>query len=200
MHFYACSLIESKKYYDGDTYLCVQYIRRTMKISLIKKWGIDIDNVILLNLSESIFYKLDDYSPEEIVQYIKIVPGALDGIKMLIKHVGVENVWLLSKADDRQRKIIKLAFEKFRIFKNSKLPKDQLIMVPEKNDKITVIRSLELEGLIDNQGQTIFGIQQFVKHPFWFAPDKLDIECWVHKLNCSVRVVSGWKQFMEIYN
>lgn len=171
-----------------------------MKISLIKKWGIDINNVILFNLSENMFYKLDDYSPEEIVQYIRIIPGALDGIRMLIKQVGSDNLWFLTKADDRQKKIIRLAFEKFRIFQNFKIPKDQLIMVPEKRDKVTIIRSLELEGLIDNQGQTIFGVQQIVEHPFWFAPDKLDIECWVRKLNCSVRVVSGWKQFMEIYN
>lgn len=171
-----------------------------MKLSSIKNWCIDVNNVILSNQSAHMFYKLDDYSPNEIVHYMRLVPNALEGIKMLTRQVGLDNVWFLSKADNKQRDIIRLAFDKFRINYLTGIAKDQLIFVPEDRDKVVIARSLELEGLIDNEGAAIFAAQDIVTHPFWFAPAKTDIERWVHRLNCSVRVVSGWKQLIEMYH
>ncbi len=64
--------------------------------------------------------------------------------------------------------------------------------------KIAVITSLELHGCIDSCGEVLQEVQKNVQYPFWFTPASHDIERWVKKMQYSARVISGWRQFMEV--
>lgn len=172
-----------------------------MKLRQIKSWGIDIGNVIFRNLPESIqrAHEQDDSSPEEIIQQLHLIPDAIAGVRLLVQKVGAEHIWFVSKAGTKQIATTRLAFEKFKIYQQTGIKKDQILFVSSRRDKIPVIKSLGLEGYIDDRGEIIFSIQNFVKYPLWFCPDIKDADKWAHKMKYSVRVISGWRQFMEMY-
>lgn len=165
---------------------------------LITSWGIDINKIILSDISESMPYHLEDYSAEEIAQYARFIPKSVNAIRVLLRKVGPDNVWIFCVGDDKQKKVIRASLAKLDFYRQTGLKKEQLIFVSDIKDKITVVTSLELQGYIDNCGEAIQKVQKNVKYPFWFAPTSQDVERWVKKMQYSVRVVSGWRQFMEI--
>lgn len=171
------------------------------KLHQVKTWGIDVGDVIFRNLPESmqVFHQQENSEPYEIAEHITLIPGVLPGLKMLVNKVGRDNVWLISKAVDNRVLATKLAFDKFKVFRNTGLKEDQVLFVPSRQDKSPVIKALELEGHIDDRGEIIFSVQKFVKCPLWFCPNSQDSDKWARQMNYSVRVVSGWKQIMEMY-
>lgn len=172
-----------------------------MKLHQINSWGIDVGNVIFHNLSESLqlFHQKEDSSPEEIVEQMSLIPDTLNGLKMLVGKVGKDNIWLFSKSGEKRIATTKLALERFKVYQSTGIKEDQVIFVPGRQDKIPIIKALELDGHIDDRGETIFSVQKFVKCPLWFCPNQKDADKWARKMKHSVRVVSGWKQLMEIY-
>lgn len=168
------------------------------KLPITMTWGIDVSKVILRDVSETMPYELEDYSAEEIAQYAKFVPGAVNAVKTLIKKFGSDNIWLLCKANDKQKKIFRASLSKLDFYRQTGFKKEQLIFVSDSEDKAVVASSLELKGYIDDRGAAIHAVQKNVQYPFWFAPTAQEVEQWVKKMKYSVRVVSGWKQFVEI--
>lgn len=173
-----------------------------MKINQIKSWGVDVSNVILRNLPESLqrFHEQENSCSEEISRHLKLIPEALLGIQFLTQKVGIGNVWIIAKAEKKQIQAIRLAFNKLKFYNVTGLKRDQVLFVSERQDKIPVIKCLELEGYVDDRGEIIHSVQNFVKCPLWFCPDLKESDRWARQMNYSVRVISGWKQLMEMYH
>lgn len=172
-----------------------------MKINDVKSWGVDVGNVLIKNVpyNTQSSYLEKNTSPEVIVNNLQLIPDALVGLRFLVHHVGKENVWIISKASFEQAYITRLAFEKFRFYLTTGLDPEQVLFVPEKLDKLPVIKVLELEGHIDDRGEIIAGIQDIVKAPVWFRPEAKDSVRWLPGMKYNTRVISSWKKFMEIF-
>ncbi len=172
-----------------------------MKLSEVKSWGVDIGNVLIKNLPMKTQLLLTERKipPQEVVKQLSLVPDALLGLRFLSQRVGPENVWIVSKASPHQREVSRLALEKFRFYPTTGLKPDQVLFCPERKDKRPIIKALDLEGHIDDRGEVIESIQKFVKCPVWFSPEEYDTAQWLYQVKYTVRVVSGWKQIMEMF-
>ncbi|HLG28174.1 MAG TPA: hypothetical protein VI423_10350 [Paenisporosarcina sp.] len=169
-----------------------------MKLHEIKSWGVDVGNVLIRNASNRAIEQ-KQLTFKEVVNKLFLVPDALLGLRMLVQKVGPENVWIVSKATREQSAVTRLALERFRFYQTTGLRKDQVLFCPERKDKRPIIKALELEGHVDDRGEVIESIQSFVKCPIWFHPEEKETEEWASKIKYNVRVVSGWKQIMEIF-
>lgn len=172
-----------------------------MRLHEVKSWGIDIGNVIIRNLPIKMRDSLEakNASPEEILKHLHLVPDALLGVRMLTQHVGPDNVWIISKANRLQTAVSKFAFDKLKIHQTTGIRKDQLLFCPDKQDKRVIIQALGLEGHIDDRGEIIESIQGLIKCPIWFAPESEDSAEWLPRIRYSVRVVSSWKQVVDMF-
>lgn len=141
-----------------------------MKISEIKSWGLSINNILLNNG--------------------QLIPDALIGLRLLTQKTGKENVWLVT---DTQ--ISNIFLDKFK--EATTLPKQQVLTVTSLQDKITVIKSLELDAFIDTEGMVLSSLD--IKCPIWFNPSKSNIKNNVQNMNMNVRVVGNWRHFLEIF-
>lgn len=172
-----------------------------MKVSEVKVWGVDIGNVLIKNVPYSTqqYWKDKGASSAFIVNQLQLVSDALLGLRFLAQRVGPENVWVVSKANTEQRVISRLALEKFRVPLITGLKMDQVLFVTERADKLPVLKTLEVEGHIDDHGEVISSIQDAVPAPIWFNPEKKHSEDWVSKMHLNVRVVSGWQQLLQMF-
>lgn len=172
-----------------------------MRLHEVKSWGIDIGNVIIHNLPVKMRDALEakNPSPEEVLKHLHLVSDALLGVRMLTQRVGPENVWVVSKANRLQTAVSKLAFERFKIYQTTGLKKDQVLFCPDRQDKRVIIQALDLEGHIDDRGEVIESIQGHIKCPIWFAPEDYDAAKWLPHIRYSVRVVSSWKQIVDMF-
>lgn len=172
-----------------------------MRLNEVKSWGIDIGNVLIKNIPYKTrqLYADHQIAPEVIVNHLQLLPDALLGLRFLVHQVGKQNVWIISKANNQQIPISRLAFQKFKIPQVTGFDMEQMLFVPERLDKAPVIQSLELEGHIDDRGEIIVSVQDIVKCPIWFKPDPKDSVRWVADMKYNIRVVSSWRQFMEMF-
>lgn len=170
-----------------------------MKPIEVQNWGVDIGNVILRGLTIN-DQKLSEQIPvADLARMAQLVPEALNGLKFLTDVVGPDNVWLIAKAKQKHIEAMRLAFKKFNVYDVTGVKEDQVLFVPDASDKQILLKALELNGHIDDSGEVISLIGSFLPCPIWFAPEESDTIRWLHKIKYNVRVVSGWKQFKQLF-
>src|SRR4051812_16196402 len=117
-----------------------------MRPSEVKSWGVDIGHVILRGLSPNDQKLAPTMQPKDLVRSAQLLPDALVGLKFLVDVVGPDNVSIVSKASRNMIEASRLAFERFDIYNATGLRADQVLFVPERQDKRPVIKVLDLGG------------------------------------------------------
>jgi len=172
-----------------------------MTILSCKSWGIDLSNVILKNLSYENRIKFAEKNTDisTIANHVNLIPDALIAVRFLVHQVGKDNVWILSKSLDKEIDVNLNVLDRYKFYNITGLDRQQVLFIPHDADKLPVIKSLQLEGFIEDKGFIINHIQHYVKFPIWFAPTDIESALWTTTLFPNVRVVARWKQFMEIF-
>jgi hypothetical protein len=152
-----------------------------MKYADIKSWGCDIGNVIVENGSNN------------------LIPDCFDGIKHLIDSVGSENVFIISKASIAQQRLSRIFLGDFGFYSVGLLPGNVRFCL-ERLEKAPIIRELELQGHIDDRGEIIHSIQDFVQCPIWFRPGEDDYGLWTSKIRGDVYMFYSWKELIETWD
>jgi hypothetical protein len=158
-----------------------------MKFSEVRRCGVDIGNVIVKNGS---------YTSKLTIDNAELVPGSVQGVKFLVNKVGTSNVWIVSKASLEQQESSKIFLERFGLYSTAGLSHDHVRFCLERLDKAPIIKELDLQGHIDDRGEVIESIQNFVPCPVWFNVELSDYDKWNCRLKDSVPLFSSWEEFL----
>jgi hypothetical protein len=159
-----------------------------MKFSEIKKWGVDIGNVIIKNGSYVEPWKMEN---------IQLIPDCLIGVKFLIDKVGSDNVWIISKASLPQQNTSKQFLNELGFHKEAGLKYDHVLFCLERLEKAPIIKELNIQGHLDDRGEIIESIQKSITCPIWFNPDPEDYHKWNCRIDNEIPIINSWKEFME---
>jgi hypothetical protein len=159
-----------------------------MKLKEVKKWGIDIGNVLIQNGSYTSYSTIDD---------MKYIQDSLVGLKFIIDTVGSDNVWLISKVSPEQQKLTEIILDKFEIYSQTGLDRNHVKFCLERLDKAPIIKELGLEGHIDDRGEIIDSLQNFLPYPVWFNAEPSDYYKWNCKLKDEIPLFDSWKEFLS---
>ncbi|HVI42695.1 MAG TPA: hypothetical protein VM577_18810 [Anaerovoracaceae bacterium] len=157
----------------------------------VKRWGVDIGNVLVENFN----IKITDPSQvtwENVKGNGRLVPGAIEGLKLLIDKVGAENVWIVSKVSPIQQMVSELVLKELQVCERTGMRPEQIRFCLERKDKAPIIKELQLEGHIDDRGEVIDSLQNFLPCPIWFAPSQKDMLEWDDYISQKVLMVFGW--------
>lgn len=168
-----------------------------MKSTDVKRWGVDIGNVLIENFAKDIKDE-SKVTWENISKNGRLIPGAIEGLKFLIEKVGADNVWIISKVSPIQQKVIEMVFENLNICEKTGLLPDHIRFCLERKDKAPIIKELGLEGHIDDRGEVMESLQGFLPCPIWFNPSKKDYMEWNKYVSSQVLMVPNWDNICGI--
>lgn len=160
-----------------------------MKLSQATRWGVDIGNVLIENGS---------YSSYQEVSRMRFIPDSIQGLSFLVAKVGADNVHIISKATIEQSKLSELILRDVICPQTGLLIKNVDFCL-ERLDKEPIIKRLNLQGHIDDRGQIINSVQDFLMCPVWFNPVWYDQIDWQDKMNAKVSRVNTWQQIMKMW-
>lgn len=161
-----------------------------MKFNTIKRWGVDIGNVIVKNGS---------YTSKLTIDNVEFIPESLQGLKFLIDKVSAPNVWIISKVSPEQQELSEIFLEKFEVYGKTGLLKDHVRFCLERLDKAPIIKELDLQGHIDDRGEVIQSVQGFLTCPVWFNPETSDYNKWSCKMDSKVELITSWSEFQKAW-
>jgi hypothetical protein len=161
-----------------------------MKLSEVKRWGVDIGNVLVKNGS---------YKDKLTIHNMEFIQDSLMGLKFLIDKVGTDNVWIISKVSTEQQELSEIILEQFDIYGKTGLNKNHVKFCLERLDKAPIIKELNLQGHIDDRGQIIDSVQNFLPCPVWFNPEPADYYKWSCVMSDKVWLVSSWQELFKYW-
>ena len=189
-----------------------------MKLCEVKRWGIDIGNVIVKNFSRedrhcvevlaedfrsrnpgAAEHELMEALDEPLRKFARLVPDAVRGVKKLVMMTGPENVFVVSRAKGLERVINKRLLELFKVHEETGLLESSVNFVDERFDKARVCKYFGIEGHIDDNGEVLHALTGVVPQIVWFSPTIEDLVKWSPKLPQDVHVVHNWAHFWQRY-
>lgn len=168
-----------------------------IKPNKVKRWGVDIGNVLVHNFRTSIDFS--QLTWEEITKSGgEVLPGALEGLKALIDKVGADNVWIVSKVSPAQQQVSEFILDHINVYEVTGLKRENVRFCLEKKDKAPIIKELNLDGHIDDRGEVIESVQSFLPCPIWFNPERADMLEWDERVSKKVLMVFSWGAIMAL--
>ena len=190
-----------------------------MKLREVKRWGIDIGNVIVKNFSREdrhcievlakdfcsrnpggAEHELLHVLDESLRKYAKLVPDAVRGVKKLVTISGPENVFVVSRAKGLERSVNRRLLTLFNIPGETGLRLNNVCFVDERQDKAGVCKDLLIDGHIDDNGEVLHALAGTVSQIVWFSPTLEDLTKWSPKLPKDVHIVHCWAHFWQKYD
>lgn len=180
----------------------------------VKRWGVNLGNVLVKNLSPETKYKISKtfifpkyrvLNHAEKLQEIdaalaansQLVPLALEGLGLMIKNCGAENVWIISRASGMERFFNSRLIFGHKIYEKTGLRRDHVHFVDEAREKADLCRTLSIQAHIDDRGAVLAHMPE-IPARVWFNPSASDYRHWAHKLDLPVLLVFGWEEIAHL--
>lgn len=171
-----------------------------IKPSEVKRWGVDFGNVLVKNFKIKFDDPNEEITWEKVADQGELITGSLEGLKTLIDRVGADNVWIVSKVNDVQRKVAELIIKNLQICEKTGLLPDHIKFCLKRKDKAPIIKELKLDGHIDDRGEVIESLQSFLPCPIWFNPEQADMLEWDDHVSMKILMVHNWDAIMVLLN
>jgi len=174
-----------------------------------RRWGLDFGNVLVKNIAHDRrpailpLYKdaMDDkdnlgFLDRYLFENSSVIPGAIEGVRFLIDCHGVENVFVVSRAEGMERFCNTRLFIAHRFFAWTGLRAENVHFVDKRAEKAAVCKALNLEFFVDDRGEVLSHLRGIVPNRIWFNPtvnDQIDW-CW----SIGGRIVRNWEELMKL--
>lgn len=185
-----------------------------MRISEVRKWGIDLGNVIVKNLSSDARHILQAQlsgvdvamlreGSEKLAELdlalrscAELVDDSLEGVLKLVQRVGAEAVWIVSRCSGLERIVNARLLSVFDVYAATGLLRDHVHFVDCRSDKADVCARLGIQGHIDDRGEVLSAFKGVESCLVWFNPTFADVSCWCAQLPKETYTVYGWKELI----
>lgn len=182
----------------------------------VRKWGIDLGNVIVKNVSHDArcilnaqlsgidVSMLREGSTEladldrVLRQWAELVDGALSGVKKLVQRVGEESVWIVSRCSGLERGVNARLLSLFDAYTVTGLLRDHVYFVDRRSDKADVCARLGIQGHVDDRGEVLYALRDVVPCLIWFNPSPVDEARWHDLLPEETRMVYSWTELCAL--
>jgi len=180
----------------------------------VRKWGVDLGNVIVKNVSHTARHILNaqltgidvpmlrEGSPELVSldhvlrEWAKPVDDALAGVQRLVQRVGADRVWIVSRCSGLERGVNARILSIFDAYAVTGLLRDHVHFVDRRSEKAGVCAQLGIDGHIDDRGEVLFAVKDVVPCLVWFNPTSADVSCWCAQLPKETYTVYSWNELI----
>lgn len=158
----------------------------------MKRLGIDIGRVLIQGGNED-----GDFFSETYI-HVPPVEDAIPSIAQIVKELGSQNVFLVSKCSESIQRKTLMWLEAQNFFKTTHMYRHQVLFCRDRKAKAEVVQEHTIDTFIDDRF-AVLKHMLFLKGLYLFAPTPKELaEALNHTEAGHIQTVSGWIELLSI--